>query len=145
MPDAAVNITPSEQTTRVITAILLVIQAVLVIASTRIVGWTNSLAVGVELAIVVVLGIGLIVAVVLTGHGSTHNLLSQGIAVGAPNYFGLGGGLMAALIMGLSTLVGFDAAANMAEEAKDPFRSVPRAIVGSVSWPPFWEWCSSSR
>ena len=34
--------------------------------------------------------------------------------------------------MGLSTLVGFDAAANMAEEAKNPFRSVPRAIVGSV-------------
>ncbi len=39
---------------------------------------------------------------------------------------------MLAMIMGLATLVGFDAAANMAEEAKDPFRSVPRAIVGSV-------------
>ncbi len=36
------------------------------------------------------------------------------------------------MIMGLATLVGFDSAANMAEEAKDPFRSVPRAIVGSV-------------
>ena len=34
--------------------------------------------------------------------------------------------------MGLSTLVGFEASANMAEEAKDPHRSVPRAIVGSV-------------
>jgi amino acid transporter len=126
------NMPPSEQTTRVITVILLVIQAVLVIASTRLVGWTNSLSVGVELAIIVVLGIGLTVAVVLTGHGSMHNLFSQGIAAGAPNYFALGGGLMAALIMGLSTLTGFDAAANMAEEAKDPFRSVPRAIVGSV-------------
>ena len=39
---------------------------------------------------------------------------------------------MAAMIMGIATLVGFDAAANMAEEAKDPFRNVPRAIVGSV-------------
>ena len=37
------------------------------------------------------------------------------------------------MIIGLATLVGFDAAANMAEEAKDPFRSVPRAIVGSVA------------
>jgi amino acid transporter len=126
------NMAPSEHTARVITVLLLVIQAVIVIASTRIVGWTNSVAVGVELAIVVVLGIGLLVAVMLTGHGSTHNLFSEGIAQGAPNYFALGGGLMAALIMGLSTLVGFDAAANMAEEAKDPFRSVPRAIVGSV-------------
>jgi amino acid transporter len=126
------NMAPSEHTARVITVLLLVIQAVIVIASTRIVGWTNSVAVGVELAIVVVLGIGLLVAVMVTGHGSTHNLFSEGIAQGAPNYFALGGGLMAALIMGLSTLVGFDAAANMAEEAKDPFRSVPRAIVGSV-------------
>jgi len=124
---------PSEQTARVITVLLLVIQAVIVIASTRIVGWTNSLAVGVELAIVVVLGIALVVAVVLTGNGATETVFSQGIAAGAPDYFALGGGLMAALIMGLSTLVGFDAAANMAEEAKDPFRSVPRAIVGSVS------------
>ena len=40
---------------------------------------------------------------------------------------------MAAAIMGLATLVGFDAAANLAEEAKDPYRSVPRAIVGSVA------------
>ena len=127
------NMAPSEQTARVITVALLVIQAVIVIGSTRIVGWTNSLAVGVELAIVVVLGIALVAAVMLTGHGSTQNLISQGIAEGAPNYFALGGGLMAALIMGLSTLVGFDASANMAEEAKDPFRSVPRAIVGSVS------------
>jgi amino acid transporter len=126
------NMAPSEVTARVITVVLLVIQAAIVIMSTRIVGWTNSLAVGVELAIVVVLGIALVVAVVLTGHGSTHNLVSQGIAQGAPNYFALGGGLMAGLIMGLSTLVGFDAAANMAEEAKDPFRTVPRAIVGSV-------------
>jgi amino acid transporter len=126
------NMAPNEHTARVITVALLVIQAVIVIASVRIVGWTNSLAVGVELAIVVVLGIALIVAVALTGHGTTQNLFTQGIAAGAPNYFALGGGLMAALLMGLSTLVGFEASANMAEEAKDPHRSVPRAIVGSV-------------
>jgi amino acid transporter len=39
---------------------------------------------------------------------------------------------MAGMIVGLTTLVGFDSAANLAEEAKDPFRSVPRAIVASV-------------
>ena len=32
---------------------------------------------------------------------------------------------MLAMIMGLATLVGFDAAANLAEEAKDPYRSCP--------------------
>src|SRR5262245_61975312 len=126
------NITPTVTTGRVITIALLVIQAIIVIMSMRIVGWMNSLAVGVELVIVVVLGAALVIAVVLTGHGSTENLVSQGIAQGAPNYFAIGGGLMAAMIMGLSTLLGFDAAANIAEEAKDPFRSIPRAIVGSV-------------
>ena len=40
---------------------------------------------------------------------------------------------MLAMIMGLATLVGFDAAANLAEEAKDPFRTVPRAIVARWS------------
>lgn len=126
------NMAPNDATARMITIALLLIQAVIVVMSTRIVGWMNSLAVGVELAIVVLLGIALVIAVVVTGHGSTHNLVSQGIAAGSPNYFALGGGLMGALIMGLSTLIGFDAAANMAEEAKNPMRDVPRAIVGSV-------------
>jgi amino acid transporter len=64
---------------------------------------------------------------------SAANLTLRGITENAPNYFAVGGGLMLAKIMGLSTLVGFDAAANLAEEARDPYRSVPRAIVGSVA------------
>jgi amino acid transporter len=123
----------SDQTTaRVLTVVLVIIEAVLVIASTRLLGLITSAAVGLELIIVVVLTIALFIAVAVTGEGSASNLTSRGIADGAPDYFAIGGGLMAAMIMGLATLVGFDSAANMAEEAKDPFRSVPRAIVGSV-------------
>jgi amino acid transporter len=70
--------------------------------------------------------------VVTTGRGSVDNLTSRGIVAGNADYFALGGGLMLAMLMGLSTLVGFEAAANLAEEAKDPYRTVPRAIVGSV-------------
>ena len=123
---------PDEGTARMITLAVLVIQAVLAMLSTRLVGLINSAAVGLELAIVVVLTIALLIAVAVTGDGSVSNLTSRGVAEGAPDYFAIGGGLMAAMIMGLGTLVGFDAAANMAEEAKDPFRTVPRAIVGSV-------------
>jgi amino acid transporter len=123
---------PDENTARVITVVVLVIQAVLVVLSTHIVGLITSAAVGLELVIVVVLTVALFIAVAVTGHGSVSNLTSRGITDGAPNYFAIGGGLMAAAIMGIATLVGFDSAANMAEEAKDPFRSVPRAIVGSV-------------
>ncbi|OYN77964.1 APC family permease [Mycolicibacterium sphagni] len=124
---------PNETTARVITVIVLVIQAILAIAATRIVGWVNSLSVGVELGILLVIGVALTVALVVTGNGSSGNLFSRGITSGDPNYFVVGGGLMAASIMGLSTLVGFETASNMAEEAKNPTRSVPRAIIGSVT------------
>lgn len=127
------NVAPDEGTARLITVTVMVIQAVLAIASTRLVALINSAAVAIELSIVVVLAIALVVAVSVTGNGSVGNLTSRGITEGAPNYFAFGGGLMAVMIVGLGTLVGFDSAANMAEEAKDPFRSVPRAIVGSVA------------
>jgi amino acid transporter len=126
------NLAPSELTARVITVVLLLMQTVLAVAATRIVGWVNSLSVGVELGILVVLGIALTVALLMSGNGSTANLFSRGITDADPNYFAVGGGLMAASIMGLSTLVGFETASNMAEEAKDPTRTVPRAIIGSV-------------
>jgi amino acid transporter len=127
-----VGLGPDEHTARLITLALLVVQAVLASASTRIVAILNASAVGVEVVIVVVLVIALGIAVAITGEGSAANLTSLGTAAGHANYFGLGGGLMLAMIMGLGTLVGFEAAANLAEEAKDPYRTVPRAIVGSV-------------
>ena len=117
---------------RVITVVVLLVQAVLAIASTRIVGMLNVCAVGVEVAIIGVLVIALTIAVMTTGLGSTANLTARGITANAPDYFAVGGGLTIAMLMGLGTLVGFDAAANLAEEAKDPYRNVPRAIVGSV-------------
>src|SRR6478752_7159513 len=122
----------NESTARVITLVILVLQAVLVIASTRLLGLITSAAVALEIGIVVVLVIGLAAVMLFSGSGNLDNLVSRGITAGDPNYLAIGGGLMAGMIMGLTTLVGFDSAANLAEEAKDPFRSVPRAIVASV-------------
>jgi amino acid transporter len=122
----------NEGTARMITLIVIPCQAVIAIFSTQIVAFINTAAVGLELILVFVLGAALVIAVAVTGHGSLANLTSRGIAENDPNYFGIGGGLMLGMLMGLATLQGFDAAANMAEEAKDPFRSVPRAMVGSV-------------
>lgn len=130
MPLAGID--ESEETARLITLVVLLVQALLAIASTRLVSLINSVAVGLELALVVVVAIALVVAVVVAGDGSAGNLTSRGITEDAPDYFAVGGGLMLAMIMGLATLVGFDSAANLAEEAKDPYRTVPRAIVGSV-------------
>lgn len=127
-----VGLAPNESTARLITVVVLLAQVVLAIASTRLVGILNGCAVGVEVVIVGVLAISLLIAVAITGLGSADNLTSRGIAADNPNYFAIGGGLVSAMIMGLTTLVGFDAAANLAEEAKDPYGDVPRAIVGSV-------------
>ncbi|BDX33746.1 putrescine importer [Mycobacterium antarcticum] len=121
-----------EGVARLVTVAILIVQAVLVIASTRLLGLITSGAVGIELGIVVVLVVALGAVMVFSGSGDLGNLTSRGITVGDPNYFAIGGGLTAGMIMGLTTLVGFDSAANLAEEAKDPFRSVPRAIVASV-------------
>ncbi|MET9903156.1 amino acid permease [Streptomyces sp. NPDC006446] len=130
MPLAGIE--PDEGTARLITVVVLLVQALLAVASTRLVSLINTGAVGIELALVVVVAIALTIAVVVTGDGAADNLVSRGVTENAPDYFAVGGGLMLAMIMGLATLVGFDAAANLAEEAKDPHRSVPRAIVGSV-------------
>jgi amino acid transporter len=127
-----VGMAEDEGTARVITVAVLVVQALLVIASTRLLGIFTSAAVGVELAIVAVLVLALAGVVWFTGSGHVENLVSRGVTAGDTSYFAVGGGLMAGMLMGLTTLVGFDSAANLAEEAKDPFRSVPRAIVSSV-------------
>ncbi|KAA0110621.1 APC family permease [Mycolicibacterium sp. P1-5] len=123
---------PDEDVARLITLAVLLTQTILVIASTRLLGIVTSGAVGLELGILAVLIVGLGAVMVFSGTGTTGNLVSRGVAAEAPNYFAIGGPLMAGMIMGLVTLVGFDSAANLAEEAKDPFRSVPRAIVSSV-------------
>jgi amino acid transporter len=127
------GIQPDEHIARLITVVVLLIQVVLVVVSARLASMINSSAVGIELALVAVLSIVLIVAVAVTGRGSLGNLVSRGVTQKASDYFTVGGGLTDAMIMGLATLVGFDSAANLAEEAKDPYRSVPRAIVGSVA------------
>ena len=61
-----------EGTARVITVVLVVIEAVLVVASTRLVGLITSGAVGLELVIVVVLTVALFIAVAVTGDGSVE-------------------------------------------------------------------------
>jgi amino acid transporter len=127
-----VGLEPDERTARLITLALMLVQVVLTIASTRIVGMINASAVGIEVVLIAVLVVTLAIVVALTGLGSVDNLTSRGITAGDADYFALGGGLTLAMLMGLATLVGFDAAANLAEEAKDPHRTVPLAIVGSV-------------
>jgi amino acid transporter len=113
--------------------VVLLIQAVLATASTRIVAMINSAGVGVELVIVAVLVIVLGVAAAITGDGSVADLTSRGVAENSPDYFPIGGGLMLAVLMGMTTLVGFDSAANLAEEARIRI-AASRARSSDRSW-----------
>ena len=69
-----VGMQENESAARLITVAILVVQAVLVIASTRLLGIITSSAVGIELVIVVVLVIALAVVIVFTGTGTLGNL-----------------------------------------------------------------------
>ena len=94
---------PDEDIARLITLAILIIEAVLVIASTRLLGMVTSGAVALELTIVVVLVLGLGAVMLFTGSGTAGNLVSRGVTAGDPTYFAIGGGLMAGMIMGLTT------------------------------------------
>src|ERR1700712_3137148 len=93
-----VGMQEDEGMARIITVVILVLQATLVIASTRLLGMITSSAVGIELAIIVVLVIALAVVMVFSGTGTLDNLTSRGITASDPNYFAIGGGLIAGMI-----------------------------------------------
>lgn len=119
-----------------ITAVVIVIQAFLTLYSSRLAQKVNSVAVMFEL-------IGMVTLVVLlfaVGHwtGQLHwgNLTSTG-KVAAEGYFSLGtlttaGPWVMGSLLGAFTIVGFESAANIAEETHSPEHVVPRAMWQAV-------------
>ena len=75
---------PDEQTARWITLAILLVQAVLTIVSTCLVGLINGTAVGIEVMIVILLVILLPIAIAMNGMGSFANLTSRGTAAATP-------------------------------------------------------------
>ena len=92
----------------------------------------NNVAVFAEIAGTVVLSVVVFLAWVRGGSGTPDG--GHGLAFlttvnpGTP----LADGIVGGALVGLFTLVGFEAAADMAEEAVDARRSVPRAMIASV-------------
>ena len=120
-----------------VTALLVAMQAVLICLSTVWSSRVNNVAVATE-----VIGIGgltiliLIVGAIASKLAFSH-LFSKGVAAGAPNYFGFGTlghvtPFIFAFLLGAFTIVGFEAAGNLAEETDQPERVVPRAMWLSV-------------
>jgi amino acid transporter len=110
------------------TFILLAIEAAIIIGSTIITTRLNNVAVVFELVGMVELTIVLLAAALLAGQGDWDNLWSTG-TVPEAGWFSWLGPVMLATVLGSFTLLGFETAANFAEETQNPRRVVPRAMI----------------
>lgn len=119
-----------------ITAGVIAAQAAMIALSTRLTQKFNSIAVSIQLAgmtalVVLLFGVGF-----LTDALVPANLFSHG-RIGTEHYFSLGsltqaGPWVMGTLLGAFTIVGFESAANLAEETRDPARVVPRAMWQAV-------------
>lgn len=120
----------------VITAGVVLLQALLVAASTRTTHRVNNAAVTAQLIGMIALTVLLFAVGFFTGKLDFAHLFETG-PVPEHGYYGLGGGTHAgpfalAFLLGAFTIVGFESAANLAEETKDPARVIPKAMVQAV-------------
>jgi len=119
-----------------ITAVILLLQAGLVGGSTRWSEKVNNAAVSAELVGMIVLTLLLLVVAAARGMMDVDNLFSLG-AIPSEGYWSFGdlnsaGPWMLGFLLGAFTIVGFESAANLAEETNDPERVVPRAMCMAV-------------
>src|SRR6266516_4129135 len=131
------NYTETPQNAWLATAIIIIIHMLLIVFSTLWSARINNTAVGTE--IVGILGLTVLLIVVGAVRGLLHpdHLFSMGVV--SPNgYFNLGGltstgPFMFSFLLGAYTIVGFEAAANLAEETQDAHRVVPFAMWSAVA------------
>jgi amino acid transporter len=124
------------ENTFVVSAVVTLLQGVILLFSTRLPERINNIAVVTELLCTIGLSIALIVAVALSHHLHLGNLFQP--EPGHKGSFTDIGGLFRsgwwqlALLMGIYSICGFEGSADMSEETLDAERAVPRAMWASV-------------
>jgi amino acid transporter len=113
------------------TIVVLALQAALIIASTRATTRVNNTAVATEVIGIAGLTVLLVIVAAVRGLGHWSNLGSAGVVPSAGYYAWLGP-FMLATLLGAYTIVGFEAASNLAEETVEPHKTIPRAMVRAV-------------
>jgi amino acid transporter len=113
------------------TLAVLALQAVLIIASTRVTTRVNNAAVATEIIGIAGLTVLLLIVAAVRSMGHWSNLTATG-AVPRPGYYGWLGPFMLATLLGAYTIVGFESASNLAEETHEPHRVIPRAMIRAV-------------
>jgi amino acid transporter len=130
-----------------VTGLVLLLQALLVGFSTPWAERVNNTFVSLELIGMVALTVLLLIVAAVRGETDFSNLFSTG-AISADRYWSFGdlttaGPWMLGFLLGAFTIVGFESAANLAEETNDPGRS-PARCGKPFSRPVCSASCSSS-
>ncbi|MET0451889.1 MAG: amino acid permease [Mycobacterium sp.] len=122
-----------------VTACVLLAQATLLALSTKWSERVNNGAVSLELIGMIALTVLLLVVAAVRGDMDAGNLFSKGAVPtdGSMGFWSFGdwtsaGPWMLGFLLGAFTIVGFESAANLAEETNDPERVVPRAMCQAV-------------
>src|SRR5689334_10602391 len=113
------------------TLVVLVLQAALIITSTRVTTRLNNTAVATEIIGIVGLTVLLLIVAAVRSLGHWSNLTSTG-PVPSAGYYAWLGPFMLATLLGAYTIVGFESASNLAEETHEPHRVIPRAMLRAV-------------
>ena len=113
------------------TLVVLALQALLIIYSTRATTRVNNTAVATEIIGILGLTVLLIIVAAIRGLGHWSNLTSTG-PIPAAGYYAWLGPFMLATLLGAYTIVGFEAASNLAEETHEPHRVIPKAMIRAV-------------
>lgn len=130
------NYTEAAGNAWLITALVIVVQTALILFSTLWSTRINNTATGTEIIGIVGLTVLLILVGAVRGVLHPDHLLSMG-AVPARGYFRLGtltsvGPFFLSFLLGIVTLIGFEAAANLSEETEHAHRVVPFAMLSAV-------------
>lgn len=120
----------------VITAVVILLQALLVAISTHATQKVNNTAVMIQLIGMILLVVLLFGVGIATGQFDWNTLFSKA-DIPAEGYFGFGSLTHASpwqmgFLIGAFTIVGFESAANLAEETRNPARVVPKAMWQAV-------------
>jgi amino acid transporter len=113
------------------TLVVLALQAVLIIYSTRATTRVNNAAVATEIIGIAGLTVLLLIVAAVRSLGHWSNLTATG-PVPHLGYYAWLGPFMLATLLGAYTIVGFEAASNLAEETHEPHRVIPRAMIRAV-------------
>ncbi len=107
-----------------------IIQAVILVASTRAMAHVNNVAVWTEMTSVIVFGIVLcIIGLASSKSGGGASSLWSTSPVGPAGYWALFGSFTSTVLLGAFTFTGFDSAAALSDETENPHSAVPRGIM----------------